>query len=91
MEFAGRTWTRTPTWSPLMEMGGFDPAAANHGAYAKLVHGTASRPKSKLKLAATPGTPSPMPCGPSPPLWTGKARSVECILALLYQTILALT
>ena len=44
MEFAGRTWTWTPTWSVIMEMGGFDPAAANRGAYAGLVHGIASRP-----------------------------------------------
>ena len=81
-----------------MEMGGFDPAAANRGAYAGLVHSIAFRPKSKPKLAATPaiggppqphppppspGTPSPRPWGPSPPPWTGKAHYVNCLLALI--------
>ena len=67
MEFAGSTWTWTPTWSALMDMGGFDPAAANRGAYAGLVHGIASRPKSKPKLAATPATGAPPQPHPSNP------------------------
>ena len=68
MEFAGRTLTWTPIWSALMEMGGFDPAAANRGAYAGLVRGIASRPKSKPKPSATPrnwGPPAAAP--PQPP------------------------
>ena len=65
MEYGGRTWT--PTGSALMDMGGFDPAAANRGAYAGLVHGIASRPKSKPKPAATPATgPPPQPHPPNP-------------------------
>ena len=67
MEFAGRTWTWTPTWSAPMEMGRFDPAVANQGAYAGLVHGIASRRKSKPKLAATPASgPPPQPHPPNP-------------------------
>ena len=31
----------------------------------------------------TPGTPSPRPWGPSPPSWTGTARYVDCVLALI--------
>ena len=61
------------TWSALQDFGGFNPEAANPGAHAGLVHGIASRPKSKPKPAATPalgprsrtpptpGTPSPRP------------------------------
>ena len=42
-----------------MDMGGLHPAAANRGAYAGLVHGIDSRPKSKPKPAATPATGGP--------------------------------
>ena len=67
MEFAERTRTWTPTWSAGMEMGGFDPAAAHWGAYAGLVHGIASRPKSKPRPPATPATgPPPQPPPPDP-------------------------
>ena len=47
--------------------GGFDPAAANRGAHAGLVHGIASGPKSKPKPTATPaiGDP-PQPHPPNP-------------------------
>ena len=96
LEFAGRTRTWTPPWWALMEMGGFDPAAANRGAYAGLVHGIASRPKSKPKPAANPATggpPQPHPPNPwdasakalrpSPPPWAGKAQCVDCVLALI--------
>ena len=67
MEYAARAWTLNPTWSALMDMGGFNPDAANRGAYAELVHGSASRPKSKPKPAGTPatvGTPHPHPPNP---------------------------
>ena len=61
-----RTWTWTLTWSALMDLGGFNPEAANRGVYAGMVHGIASRPKSKPKPAATPATrapPQPHPPG----------------------------
>ena len=61
----GKAWTWTPTWSALMDMGGFNPEAANRGAYAGLVHGIASRPKSKPKPAATPGGGPPQPHPPN--------------------------
>ena len=54
MEYGASTWTWTPILSALMDMGGFDPEAANRGAYAGLVHGIASRLKSTPKPAATP-------------------------------------
>ena len=96
-EYGARTWTWAPTRSALMDIGGLDPEAANLGVYAGMVHGIASRPKSKPKPAATPatggpphprtppapGTPSPRPWGPSPPPWTGKAPYVGCVLALI--------
>ena len=65
MEFAGRTRAWTPTWSAIMEMGGFDPSAANRGAYAGLVHGITSRPKPKPNVPATPATRGPLQ--PHPP------------------------
>ena len=55
-EYAARAWTPTPTWSALMEIGGFNPEAPNRGKYAGVVHGIASRPKSKPKPTATPAT-----------------------------------
>ena len=89
IEYAGKAWTRTPTWSALMDFGGFNPEAANRGAYAGVVHGIASVPKSKPKPAATPagGPPQPHPpnsrdafvkaLGPSPPPWTAKAQYID--------------
>ena len=68
MQVAGRTWECSPTWSDIMGVGGFDPSAANKGAYASLVHGTASRPKPKPKTPSNPeagGSPQPHP--PQPP------------------------
>ena len=67
MVFAGRTSTWTPTRSAIMEMGGFDPSAANRGAYAGLVHGVASRPKPKPKVPATPTTGGPRQSHPPNP------------------------
>ena len=55
------------TWLALMDMGGFDLAAANRGAYAGLVHGIASWPKSKPKLAETPATGGPPQPHPTKP------------------------
>ena len=99
----GEAWVWSPTWSALLDFGGFNPEAANRGVYAGVVHGIASRPKSKPKPAATPvappprsrtpqipWTPSPRPWGPSPPPWTAKARYVDCVLALIYRTVLVL-
>ena len=54
-----------PTWSAALDFGGFNPGAANRGAYAGLVHGIASRPKSKPKPAATPAGPPPQPHPPN--------------------------
>ena len=50
----------------LMDTGGFNPEAANRGAYAGLVRGIASRPKSKPKPAASPagGPLQPQPLNP---------------------------
>ena len=80
-----------PTWSALMDVGGLDPAAAIRGAYAGLVHGIASQSQfqaqagrnPRSRTPTTPGTPSPRPSGPSPPPWTGKARYVDFVLALI--------
>ena len=69
MECVGRTGTWTPTWSVIMEIGGFDPSTANREAYAGWVHGIASCPKSKPKVPATPATggpPQPQPPPPTP-------------------------
>ena len=66
MEYVGKAWTWTPTWSALMDMGGFNPEGADRGAYAGLVHGIASGPKSKPKPAATPARAPPQPQPPSP-------------------------
>ena len=54
IEYAGKALTWTRTRSVLMDFGGFNPEAANQGAHAWVVHGIASRPKSKPKPAATP-------------------------------------
>ena len=83
MECVGSTWTRTATWSGIVGIGGFDPSAANRGAYAGLVHGIASRPKPKPKAPPTPGLPSPRPWGQTPPAPIGKARYAECVLVLI--------
>ena len=66
IECARKAWTWTPTWSALMDFGGFNPEAANRGAYAGAVHGIASRPKSKPKPAATPAGGPPLPHPPNP-------------------------
>ena len=58
-----------------MDFGGFNTEAANRGAYAGVVHGIASRPKTKPKPAATPAR--------APPSWTVKARYFDCVLALI--------
>ena len=95
MEYGARDWTWTPTSSALTDMGGFDPEAANRGAYAGTVHGIASQPKAKPKPAATPaiGAP-PQPHPPNPREAFGKALGamspatakagyVDCVLSLI--------
>ena len=74
---------------------GFQPGGGEPGPYAGVVHGIASRPKSKPKPDATPaggprnrtpptpGKPSPRPLGPSPAPRTAKAGYVDCALALI--------
>ena len=54
-----------PTWLEIMRVGGFDPSAANWGAYAGLVHGIASRPKPKRPSKPAAGGPQqPQPPNP---------------------------
>ena len=50
-----------------MEIEGFDPSAANRGAYAGLVHGIASHPKPKPKVPATPATEGALQLHPPNP------------------------
>ena len=66
MKYVGKAWTSTPTWSALMNMGGFNAEAAKRGAYAGLVHDIASRPKSKPKPTASPAGAPPQPHPPNP-------------------------
>ena len=56
VDWVGKAWVWTPTWSALLDF-----EAVNRGAYAGLMHGIASRPKSKPKLAATPAGAPPQP------------------------------
>ena len=65
VEWVGKAWVWTPTWSALLDFGGFNPEAANRGVYAGVVHGIASRPKSKPKPAATPAGGPPQPHSPN--------------------------
>ena len=65
MQGARRTHEWSPTWSKNMGVGGFDPSAANQGAYARLVHNIASRPKPKTPSKPQPGDP-PQPHPPNP-------------------------
>ena len=66
VEWVGKAWVWTPTWSALLDFGGFSPEMANRGLYAGLVHGVASRPESKPKPAATPAGGPPQPHPPNP-------------------------
>ena len=67
VDWMGKAWVWTMTWSGLVDFGGFNPQAPNRGAYAGLVHGIASRPRSKPKPAATPGEGPPAAAPPQPP------------------------
>ena len=49
-----------------MDFGGLTPEASNRGAYAGVVHGIASRPKSKPKPAATAAGGLRQPHPPNP-------------------------
>ena len=49
-----------------MNFGSCNPEAANRGAYAGVVHGIASRPKSKPEPAATPAGGPPQTHTPNP-------------------------
>ena len=61
-----------------MDMGGFDPEAANRGAYAGMLHGIASL-KSKPKPAATSATGGPpQPHPPNPRDAFAKALGTIC-------------
>ena len=67
VEWVEKAWVWTPTWSALLDFGGFNPEAAHRGVYAGVVHGIASRPKSKSTPAAAPagGCPQPHPLNPA--------------------------
>ena len=67
VEWVGKAWVLTTTWSALLDFGGFNPEAVNRGVYAGVVHGIASRPKSKPKPAAAPAgaPPQPHPTNPA--------------------------
>ena len=66
VEWVGKAWVWTPTWSALLDFGGFSPEAANRGVYAGVVHGIATRPKPKPKPAAAPAGGPPQPHPPNP-------------------------
>ena len=66
LDWVGKARVWTPTWLALLDFGGFKPEAANRGAYAGLVHGIASRLKSKPKPAATPAGGPPQLQPPNP-------------------------
>ena len=66
VEWVGKAWVWTPTWSALLDFGGFNPEAANRGVYAGVVHGIATRPKPKPKPVAAPAGSPPQPHPPNP-------------------------
>ena len=66
VEWVGKAWVWTPTWSALLDFGGFNSEAANRGVYAGVVHGIATRPKPKPKPAAAPAGGPPQPHPPNP-------------------------
>ena len=63
VDWVGKAWVSTPTWSALLEFGGFSPEAANRRVYAGVLHGIASRPKPKPKPAAAPAAALHQPRG----------------------------
>ena len=85
----------TPTWSTLLDFGGFNPEAANRGVYAGVVHGIATRPKSKPQSAAAPAGGPPQLHPPNPvdaltkahgatsPALDRQAQYVDCIRAVM--------
>ena len=95
VDWVRKAWVWTPTWSAPLDFGGFNPEAANRGAYAGLVHGIASQPKSKPKPAATPAggprklhSPNPQDAfakalGAIPPALDRQGWHVDCVLALI--------
>ena len=66
VDCVGKAWVWTPTSSALLDFRGFNSEAANRGVYAGLLHGIASRLKSKPKPAATPAGAPPQPHPPNP-------------------------
>ena len=95
MEYVEKAWTWTPNWWALMDMGGFNPEAANQVPFAGFVHGIAPRPKSKPKPAATPAEGPMQPHPPNPrdalakalgaisPALYRQGKYVDCVLALI--------
>ena len=66
VEWVGKASVWTPTWSALLDFGGFSPEAANRGVYAGAVHGIATRPKPKPKPAASRRWRPPAAAAPQP-------------------------
>ena len=66
VEWLGKAWVWTPTWSALLDFGAFNPEVANRGVYAGVVHGIATGPKPKPKPAAAPAGAPPAPQPPNP-------------------------
>ena len=63
IEYAGKSWTWTPTWLALMDFVGFSPEAANRGAYAGVpfrggggAHLPPSLPRPRQLQVASPTT-----------------------------------
>ena len=65
MEYVGRTCTWTPTWSEIMEIGGFDPSAATGG---RMLNWCTSSPPAPSPSPRFPQSPQPRdPRGRIPP------------------------
>ena len=89
VEWVGKAWVWTPTWSALLDFGGLNPVAANRCTASPPGLSPSPRPRQpplaapRSSTLPTPQTPSPRHWEPSPPPWTTKARFVDCVLALI--------
>ena len=83
-------------WSAIMEMGGSTRHRPTGGCMPDWCAASPPAPSPspwspqppqlgdpRSRTPPTPGTPLPRPRGPSPPPLTGKARNVDCVLALI--------
>ena len=95
VEWVGKAWVWTPTWSALLDLGVSAPRRRTGGCMPGWCTASPAGPSPSPSppqppLAAprsrdppTPRTPSPRHRGPSPPPWTAKGRYVNCVLALI--------